>query len=78
MTDFDLRGGRVIEVGLETVVFDDQLSTSQERHDGGFTDTSVSYDKDGLLVFVVDGDGSQSVVDESLQAREIDGIGLVI
>ena len=57
MSDFDFGVVLVVEVGFESIVFDNKFWSAEEGHDGGLTDTSISDDDDGFFVLVVDGDG---------------------
>lgn len=58
MAYFDFRGiFCVIESGFETIIANDEVVAWEERHDGAFSNTSISDNQYGLWVFFVDRDG---------------------
>lgn len=57
MTDFDFRLSGVVESGFESIIFDNEFGSTEEGHDGTFSDTGVTDHDDGILILIIDGYG---------------------
>ncbi len=78
MADLDARLLGGVEDGLEAVEADHELGASEEGHDGALADSGISDHDDGFCVLLVNGDGLNAGVDESLELMQINGVALLV
>lgn len=74
MTNFDFRFSRVVKGWFETIVLNDKFGSTEEGHDGTFTDTGVSDHDDSILILIIDRYGFDTSVNEYFKFVKINRV----
>jgi len=67
MTNFDFRLSWVIKCWFETIILNDEFGSTEEGHDGTFSNTCVTNHDNSILVFIIDGNGLNSCMDQNFK-----------
>ena len=78
MSNLDFRLADIIEGRFESIILDNEFGSTEEGHDGTFSDTSITNHDNSLFVLMVDWDRFDTGVNEEFEFIEIDGIGVFI